>query len=238
MPYCPHCGVEVDSDTQTCPLCKTPLPSIDTKPIGFGEYPDREHKLHYQRRRFTNRERFSALHFILFILLIPFTVTLSTDLLLHGEITWSIFPIVSLLGAFAICACSLFVRNVWKLLSSYLLIALIIALLFHMITGTLGSFLRWSLPITLVATAITVAAIIYGAKAKSRGFNIAGVSLWAVALFCLVLDAIIAINRGTSQKIHGWSVITGSALFPLGALFFYVHYRFGGRISFKRFFNA
>lgn len=238
MPYCPHCGVEVDTDTSACPLCRSPIPVIDAVPFLFGEVPENENKLHYGRRRFTRNERTAALNFSILIILVPFTTVLTVDLIMNGLISWSVYPITALVSVFGIVACSLFVRNPWMLLGSFLLNALVTAFIFHYASGTVSAFFRWSLPVATAASAVTIAAILYGVGSSSRGINIAGAVLWAVALFCLLLDFIISFNLQSGTVIDGWSIITSSVLFPLGSLFFYVHYRFGGRISLSRYFNA
>ncbi len=238
MPYCPHCGVELDSGSKECPLCRTPLPKIGTVPVILEDYPEREHRLHHPRRHLTNRERVGALNFTALIILIPFTTLLSTDLLLNGQISWSVYPLASFISVLAIVACALFIRGPWLLLGSFLLNALITSLVLHLASGTLESFFRWSLPITLTAALVIMTSIIYGVKANSRGLNIAGAALWAVAVFSLLLDGIISYNTGSGRLVQGWSIITGSVLFPLGSLFLYIHYRFGGRISLSRYFTA
>jgi hypothetical protein len=238
MPYCLHCGVELDSGSKECPLCGTLLPHLDTKPVIFEDYPEREHRLHHPRRHFTNRERLGALNFTALIILIPFTSLLSTDLLINGQISWSVFPLTTFISVMAIVACSLFIRNPWLLLGSFLVNAVITSLILHLASGTLELFFRWALPIAVTAALVIMTAIIYGVKTRSRGFNIAGAALWAVAVFCLLLDGIISFNTGSGRIIQGWSIITGSVLFPLGSLFLYIHYRFGGRISLSRYFTA
>jgi hypothetical protein len=238
VPYCSHCGVEVDPATVKCPLCENLIPQIPTRPILPSIYPEREHRLHYQRRKFTYREKISVLNFILLILLIPSTIVLSIDLILNGEMSWSIYPLTAFGAVLAVIICTLFIRKALLLLLSYLILAVIIALLFHLISGTLESYLRWSFPITLAGSVITFLSFLYGRKASSRGMNIAGVSLWALALFCLVVDYVVSRNLDSRKIVHGWSIIAGSGLFPLGALFFYVHYRFGGKLSLKRYFNV
>jgi len=41
MPYCSRCGVEVDEGTAACPLCATPIQSLDDTECkdGTGPYP-------------------------------------------------------------------------------------------------------------------------------------------------------------------------------------------------------
>ncbi len=238
MPYCPNCGVEVDDETERCPLCDTPVPSVGSTLKADDEYPRYEHDLKYTRRPFTLKERHVMLWLVSLVLLIPFMIVLVVDIFLNSAVTWSVFPIIGLGGIWLFTAIALFQRSFWRLFLSFFILIVLLSLLISFIAGAMPTFFKWNLPVIVAVVVPALVCAIYSRKTRNRGSNIAGSILWGIAAFCIALDGIIGLNTGREAFLHGWSLIVASALLPLGALMMYLHYRFGQTFSLKRYFHV
>lgn len=96
MPYCVKCGVELGNQLDSCPLCKTPvyLP-VESDEHSQKPYPDRMQR---QRPRHVNLAPSKAFVYLMtFILIIPFIVCLMIDIRRNSTITWSFYPVTSLM---------------------------------------------------------------------------------------------------------------------------------------------
>lgn len=238
MPYCPYCGVEVDNETRNCPLCKTEIPSGNPPQLLKDYYPRKEHQLYYTRRSFTFEERRSVYWFLSLLFSIPFTIVLVVDLLRDWAITWSLFPVAGILSLWAASAIGLFIRRPWLLFFLYASLVVLVSLIMNTLAGTINLFLYWNLPIILMAAALLTPCILYAKYTSRKGFNVLGMIMWALALFCIGLDVLISLHTTTAHILQGWSLIVAAALGPVGALMMYVHYRFGKTMAFRRFFHA
>ncbi len=238
MPYCPYCGVEVDRETSNCPLCNTDIPSGNPPPLLKEYYPRREHQLHYSRRPFTGEERRSVFWFFSILFSIPLTIVLVVDLLRDWAISWSLFPLAGILALWGGIAIGLFLRRPWLLFLLYAGLVVLVSLAMNLLAGAFHLFLYWNLPIILLTAALITPCVLYAKYTRRKGFNVLGMIMWAVALFCIGLDVLTGIHSDTTRVLHGWSVIVAAALGPVGALLMYVHYRFGKTMSFRRFFHA
>ena len=101
MAYCVKCGVGLPEKAKTCPLCQTPVLLPDTmreEAAGTDDirlYPDRHPQPARHRTNLVPTGPVVLLVSIL--LLIPFLVTFYTDWKANGRITWSFYPMASLL---------------------------------------------------------------------------------------------------------------------------------------------
>src|SRR5688500_17166720 len=94
MNICANCGVELEDDMRSCPLCGTPAgesANQNSKIVGEG-------KTNTKARKIIQPEAISVLQRILWqvtsILLLSGTVsTLVIDLAVHKTITWSVYPV-------------------------------------------------------------------------------------------------------------------------------------------------
>ncbi|NLZ72616.1 MAG: hypothetical protein GX905_02195 [Bacteroidales bacterium] len=111
MAYCVACGVELDKGLKVCPLC-------DTEVLLTDEQNDEQEKTAFSRRTprirrpRRNMEFSKAFVFLVsFILLIPLLVTLIVDLSINKTITWSFYPITSLILAWILLTYPSFFRG-------------------------------------------------------------------------------------------------------------------------------
>ena len=101
MSYCVRCGVELENGTPACPLCKTPVIDPTAPPAEPGQplYPSTAHEGIPKVSRRANMILLSI------ILVIPTLVTITCDLSITGNLTWSGYvleAVIALLGSAAI----------------------------------------------------------------------------------------------------------------------------------------
>jgi len=238
VPYCPYCGVEVDRETTKCPLCATAIPTEGPPPLLKDEYPHKEHQLYYKRRPFTAEEKRSVFWFFSLLFSVPLTIVIVVDLLRDWLISWSLFPLVGIIGVWIGIAIGLFFRRTWLLYVLYSILIVLLSLIINTLAGAFHLFLYWNLPIIIMTALGITPCALYAKYTTRKGFNVLGMIMWAIALFCVGLDFLISANTDTHHLLQGWSIIVAAALGPVGALLMYVHYRFGKTMSFKRFFHA
>lgn len=221
MSYCVNCGVELDRSEQRCPLCGVEAvnPAEPFDRTAPRPYPARIERINVRVNR-----RYTAL-FISLLLLIPVFVTVFSDALTSGGISWSAYVVGGALVLFTWLLLPMLLQrpNPYLCVLCDGLAALLFLLLIELITKK-SWFLRLGLPLALLATGyallitflcdekrtmelfLRVAAALTGA-----GFAVVGVECavrlyreaftwphWSLyALFpCLVLSAVLLVlNR-------------------------------------------
>jgi len=96
MAYCVRCGVELQKGLKYCPLCNTEviLPNDEYIEEGIRPFSDRIPRNVRPRVNLTPSRAFVIL--ATFIILVPLLITLIIDLTANRTITWSFYPITSL----------------------------------------------------------------------------------------------------------------------------------------------
>ncbi len=94
--YCVKCGVELERDLTSCPLCRTPVyfPE-EMEEEAQKRYPNRVQKTQPKHLNLVPSKAF--VYLMTFILIIPIIVCLMIDIRGKGTITWSFYPSASLL---------------------------------------------------------------------------------------------------------------------------------------------
>ncbi|AGC67327.1 hypothetical protein Cst_c03030 [Thermoclostridium stercorarium subsp. stercorarium DSM 8532] len=142
MPYCVKCGVELDTKLKACPLCKTPVYMPDeTDENANKPYPERIQKEH---PRYVNLVPSKAFVYLMtFILIIPLIVCLMIDLRKNGTITWSFYPVTSIILVWILMAYPALMKRYSFLkvltIDIYSLVLFLISL-----DAYSGNFLSWS----------------------------------------------------------------------------------------------
>lgn len=116
MPYCVHCGVELESGISTCPLCETPV--VDPAELGFP--PPRPLYPEEKPAGIPKLSRRVILILSALLNLIPAFVTLVCDLSLTGSVTWSAYVLgaaVAVVGSIALLLYATPLRAYGKILS-------------------------------------------------------------------------------------------------------------------------
>jgi hypothetical protein len=96
MAYCVKCGVELDQNLTSCPLCTTPVYLPEDIEDGVQKrYPDRVQKSQPKHINLVPSKAF--VYLMTFIFVIPTIVCLMIDIRRYSTVTWSFYPVASLL---------------------------------------------------------------------------------------------------------------------------------------------
>lgn len=233
MAICPKCGVEIGDASAACPLCGVRLSGGDQGTEHASGFLDRAASAQPESRT----KRLVAVETAGVSFAIAAVSVLIIDLLTDGRVSWSLYPLASLLMAWMLMAPPL----LWPRKPA-LFLALqglsVFAFLFglDLIDGSLGWSVALGAPITAAAELMILGAVLVSARAKRRGLNVLAFALIAVAGFCLALEGFVSLYaRGVFRLT--WSSITASAVIPVAAFLLYVHYRLAKDATLKKLFH-
>ena len=226
--YCPRCGVEVESNKLRCPLCNTPIQSLDEeKPDYSSKFPEESTENEKKTATKPKQKRLQIWEISSVILLIPIIVTLSINVIVQGTVNWSLYPVASILFVWAAYTIPL-------LLPKRIAIIAICEFIFPQVyfividligNGRLDWYLQLGLPIAGVAT-IMLGLIIFGIiKVKHKGLNIVSFILFGGSIICVVID--LTVTSYTQAIVNArWSLYVLVPAVLIGGFLLYLHYRF------------
>jgi hypothetical protein len=225
MPYCSKCGVEVETHKTHCPLCQTKIQEIENLVIeDKKKYPDQQ-VLRPKKIRTKKQKRILAWEIISVTLLLPLLITLFIDLIFNKAVSWSLYPISTLILVWIIITIPLlFTKNLPVLLVGetvpYFIYFLVVDLINN---GKLDWYLRLGIPIisTVLTTAIAIA--IGSIYMKHKGANIAALIVLGIGVVCVVID--FTITSYISEKWISWSLYVIASTIVVSGFLFYIHFR-------------
>lgn len=217
MPYCVHCGVEVDAGIPACPLCKTPIfdPCAQTDSSAKPLYPPTKAASIPKLSR--------RVIFILLALfyLIPTAVTVICDLSLGGGISWSLL----VLGAAAILTANIalllyadLLRSYGKVLVSGLLWSVYTAFVEYWLHGELR--ISFALPLVVYGALAIAALVLFARLTKKRPHPLLVVALLFLELggACVLIEC--SIHVFFEMPAHApWCVYPAGTAVLLAGLF-------------------
>lgn len=232
MPFCPACGVEVETPVRECPLCQTPIPDLKL-PETEAAYPDTKSLPMVS----SGRKRIITWSLISAALLMSFLLSMTTDLLREGEIENSRYVMASTLMAWLVVTNLIFLHGRF-VVQVLLLTITVVAYLAGIDLCHKG--LYWFLPLGLPIAAMTSLALFWlrftWKGLRMRKANFWGMVLITVTNFCMGLNLLI--SAFDDEATLDWSLIVLAALLPLAALLFYIHYVLAKRVDFSKFFHV
>ena len=225
MPYCSRCGVEVNKEAQSCPLCHSPIQKFDDEIAPGRTFPSDELPP-YRPPQMTLKEKLRLAGVITsFAMLIPMLITLAVDLTLNTRVSWSWYPLISLTACLSIVLTALFAyKHPRQLIWGDVLILSAAFLLMYSLGLIPATAVRVGVPICLFAGACCHGAVSFSSRAARKGSNIGAFVLAAIGLFCVLTE--IWIDRVLFGSIQpGWSLIVVGATQPVTLILLYLHFR-------------
>ncbi|MBN2163437.1 MAG: hypothetical protein JXR25_01010 [Pontiellaceae bacterium] len=212
MAYCSKCGVEVDLERATCPLCNVPIHRYEEETELSPLWPIQRELPAIKKRT----KRFIALLPALIILLVAFLVILIVAPRMEGSQLWSRYALTTLGALFSVCT-GIIVLGDTKIITLGWITASVLAMLWFFDGFDEGVwFTPVGLPITLIIALYgklsLIAAELWG---KRYGIQ-AMVQALFITLLCLSLDGIISAYRDTGAL--SWSLIAAAPLMVLFAV--------------------
>lgn len=230
MPYCPKCGIEVESNS--CPLCLHQIKN-DIHIIPFSHSVELDKK----KVNLTNTEKkklFNA-STIFFAVLIS-SICLTVDLIFDKTLTWSIYPVIVITTFALVTTAAIYIPGIFKSIS-ILLLNLLMLFLLDIQIPVKNFFLMISLPISSTGAIISFIIFLIYKKSKNPGVNMPGYILIGLSLLNITIDLITQnFIYGTTQMT--WSLITTVSLMPIAIFLLYIHYVLSKRIDLRKIFHT
>ncbi len=222
MPICRNCGVELDEGLDYCPLCRTPL----GEGAGQGEksppIPPAAHRSGSPSAPLT---RMRLWEIVSLFAGTGAAVVLVADFAYSRTVTWSRFPLVSILFLWTVATLLLFLRRhrLLLLIGESAALAMFMLMLDLLMPGA-PWFLTLALPLSVLAGALTGAVCAAARALRPRLFAVLAVALASAGLFVTGLEAIINLHYTGAFRLS-WSLVVFGCVIPLVGLLLYIQYR-------------
>lgn len=237
MPYCPKCGVQVETQRPTCPLCSFPIPNVE-EPKENPIQRDKHLLNRYRMKQAENRRRwkearvfvYMGIAFSLVVLSLIFGVL---DFYFSGKLTWSRYAITSNLTALV----SLFfiLRFIPAFLPNFLGVGTTVGGFLYLIdrnNGTIDWFWDLGLVICINIMAWLLILRLVIRHTHRRGLNIPAYSLVAIALACISLEIIRDLYQDVNLHLT-WSIPVITTLVPMAGILLFLHLLISPRVREK-----
>ncbi|MGM0431777.1 MAG: DUF6320 domain-containing protein [Spirochaetota bacterium] len=171
MPYCVRCGVKLQDNADSCPLCGTPVWNPEAEntgaeegsketpqnaPTSFGERRGEQLK---QTIRY-NRSLFVGV--MTFFFIVSFLVTLLIDITIHQEITWSFYSTLSITALWVLLIFPILYRGTSRL--TVLMYQAIIISIYLLLFDNHQGGVSWSWYPSLSLIALTLLMLVFRLK--------------------------------------------------------------------------
>jgi hypothetical protein len=221
MSYCTNCGVELDEDLNSCPLCgftvgKTNITETKDK---SEYYPSDIILLH---KKETRRHVWELSGIISFS---GITVCTIVDFVIHKSLSWSLFADTSILASW-ICLTLILLafRKYFIIIPGLLITILTMLFLFDLFSPPVNWFYGIGLPVTIAMFVAVSIIILLWKVAHFRGFNILAIAFFVLSGFCIVAE--VFIDKYLSDVVDiRWSAIVAVSILPIALVLLFVHYR-------------
>jgi len=227
MAYCPKCGVQVENQRQTCPLCSFPIPDIEEPKKNNVK---REEYLlnRYRLKKAENRRRwkearifvYTGIAFSMIILSISFGII---DYYFSGILSWSPYVITSNLAV--VVFLFFLLRFIPGFLFNFIGLGITTGIFLYIldnINGTIGWF--WNLGLVICINTMIWLFILrlIIRHTRRRGLNVPAYSLIAGAMAAISLELIGDLYH--SAELHlTWSIPIITATIPLAGILLFLH---------------
>ncbi|NLM09906.1 MAG: hypothetical protein GX213_03845 [Clostridiaceae bacterium] len=186
MPYCVMCGVELDNKLKSCPLCNTPvyLPA-EPDEDSLKPYPDRVQR---KRTMYVNLVPSKAFVYLMtFILIIPLIVCLMIDIRRNSTITWSFYPVSSIILVWILMAYPALMKR-YSFIKVLTIDIYSIVLFLISLDAYSGDFLNWSVYPVASLLLIWVYFLLVFLFGKRHPFFLAIIAYISTALYLYLIE--------------------------------------------------
>jgi len=227
MPYCPKCGVQVETQRSMCPLCSFPIPNVDE--TGKNDMQREGYLLNrYRIKQAENKRRWKEARIFVYMGIAVSLMVLSLifgilDYHFFGELSWSKYVISSNL------AVVVFLFFILRFIPGFIpnLLGLGIATGgFLYIIDSLNGTIEWFWNLGLVICINTMVWLfilrLMIRHTRRRGLNIPAYSLFAGAMACTSLELIRDLYYGVNLHLT-WSIPVITTMVPLAGVLLFLH---------------
>lgn len=232
MIVCKNCGVELESDMQSCPLCARNVdeePAASTYNEGIQTKERRKEPLPQQKKE--------TWEIVSITILLVMVVTSLLNIILNREISWAQYPLASCIVIFMYVTVFAFTNTKWEIQLLYVFIISSV-LIYTLDFLTLG--LSWSIylgiPLLFFVNILLIAMRQIYRRVKRRGINLIAFAFIAAALLCLFTEALIDFYVNGIIRLV-WSLIVVGCVLPIVIFLLYMHFRLNKGTDLQRTFH-
>ena len=237
MPYCYRCGVKLEDEAISCPLCGASVPE-DARPEPREPWPrdDAGDRANYPTTSGT--KQLLARQILLVVFMTPALTLAVLGLLLPQTGTWIIYSIAALTAVWAVSTVPLIAwRHPVFIGASEVALSIGGLVLLDALDGGLSWSLVIGVPVIVLASATAFVVTLAIVRMSERGANVAATIIAGIAVFVVGLD-IITSGYLTGSYLPGWSLVVVAALSPVGGFLIYYHKSLRKRIPLGRRFHV
>jgi hypothetical protein len=240
VPYCPRCGVEVETQVRNCPLCQTAIPLFGGENLSepaYPAYPPRQDDPFARSFRTEGQTRWLVFGVLSAVLATLAVIAAGLDFFLTGGLSWAKPALASLVLTEGLLAVAFGVRGLGKVCAgSAVMVGLFLASLSSFSLDVHGWFVALGLPLDAGAFLSVWLVGVWLKRPGARGWDVFGFIFTLVALFCLSVDLLLHHFLFGSWAI-GWSLIVVLGLLPPAGLFFFVHFGLRRPLNLRQLFH-
>ncbi len=227
MPYCPKCGVELDSQIKNCPLCSFPIPDTGSPDSESGSRYSFLLNRHNLKKAEQKKKWMEAKPFVFISLLLTLIVLSAVfgilDIHFFKGFTWSRYVIA--INAAVVLIMFFLMRLIPSISFNFIGIGMTVMIFLYLIDSfsdnvnwfwTLGLIICFN---TMFWTLILRKAILHS---KRKGLNIVSYILFSISIACFSIDLFYNFAVSTLIKLS-WSIPVISVAVPLAILFILLH---------------
>ena len=204
MSYCVNCGVELAKSEKRCPLCGV---EVVNPADPWREDPENRPYPRHVERLTSNIDRRYAATFIAVLLLIPALITVFTNLLTAGALSWSLYVLGGLLVIFT----WLLLPLMMKKQNPYVCVVVdgAAAALLLLLIESMGKerwFIELGLPLTVLATLLGLLVVfLFSPARKAEPLVLAAIGLTGAGAATVLTEYILRLHQG-KDWLPTWSV--------------------------------
>jgi hypothetical protein len=221
MSYCTNCGVELEQDIISCPLCGFTIGNAEiNEPSARSEYyPSDIILLHKKETRMHIWELSGIITFS------GLAVCTIVDLVIGKRLSWSLYADTSILASW-ICLTLILLafRKYFIIIPGMLVTILTMLFLFDLFSPPVNWFFGIGLPITIALFVSVSIVVVLWNVAHFKGFNILAFAFLVLSGFCIVSEVFINKYLFNTTNIR-WSAIVAVSILPIALVLLFVHYR-------------
>jgi hypothetical protein len=221
MSYCTNCGVELDNELISCPLCGFAAGKEDkTENTLKSEHYPSDIILLYKKE--TRRHIWELSAIITFSGIMVCTIV---DFVIRKNLTWSLYADTSILASWIFLTLILLTfKKYFIIIPGFLLTILATLFLFDLFSPPVNWFYGIGLPVTLAFFVCISIMVTLWKVAHFKGFNILAFAFFVLSGFCIVSE--VFINKYLFNRVDiRWSAIVAVSLLPIALVLLFVHYR-------------
>jgi len=240
MPVCPDCGVELAESARHCPLCRAAV-----EPDGNGQsdgsaatsFPEKTVDPEQFDQLTGSQKRKAFLEVFAVCVVIVCVTLLAVELLVDRRISWSLYPIASVLFLFVlVCVPVAADGHRWWAAVLVALATPLYVLALDLLDPTRSWFITTGGPIVCIVEGSILGSAVSISRLRHKGVNAISIALVAAAAGCAGIEAVADMAASGSVEL-AWSAVVAVTCLPVAGLLFYLHHRITRRASLKKLFH-